>query len=253
MVSPRPTEADPVSEEKTRIVPRTAPKAAGATITFQCDNGHRINVPVKLAGKRGTCSKCGIAVVIPLAGPPNSPVREQQEAGGSGDASPADRIPAEVAPVPDAAPAAPAIDQFADLFTGASPAPPATEEVAIDINGAAAESITGGGSAVGDVVAGYAPEQFAVPDETTVVENPTAQLVARLWLERGHGGVVELHLAGGGVILPEWYETRWSRGTHGLFASQAADGTVTLTAVAWDSIQKIVVRQVEGLPDGMFE
>jgi hypothetical protein len=55
------------------------------------------------------------------------------------------------------------------------------------------------------------------------------------------------------VILPEWYEANWSRGTHGLFASQAADGTVTLSAVAWDSIQKIVVRQVEGLPDGMFE
>ena len=49
------------------------------------------------------------------------------------------------------------------------------------------------------------------------------------------------------------FEPQWSRGTHGLFASQAADGTVTLTAVAWDSIQKIIVRQVKGLPDGMFE
>jgi hypothetical protein len=55
------------------------------------------------------------------------------------------------------------------------------------------------------------------------------------------------------VILPEWYESRWSRGTHGLFASQAPDGSITLTAVAWDSIQKVVVRQVKGLPDGMFE
>jgi hypothetical protein len=27
---------------------------------------------------------------------------------------------------------------------------------------------------------------------------------------------------------------------------------VTLTAVAWDAIEKIVVRQVQGLPDGMF-
>ena len=253
VVSPRPAEADPLSEEKTRIVPRTAPKVAGATITFQCDNGHRINVPAKLAGKRGTCSKCGIAVVIPLAGAPNSPPPPEHEAGESGDESPADRIPDGGAVAPDPAPAAPAIDQFADLFTGASPVPPAAEDVAIDINGAAAESLTGGGSAVGDVVAGYAPEQFAGSDETTAVENPTAQLVARLWLERGHGGVVELHLAGGGVIRPEWYERRWSRGTHGMFASQAADGTVTLTAVAWDSIQKIVVRQVEGLPDGMFE
>ena len=78
-------------------------------------------------------------------------------------------------------------------------------------------------------------------------------LVARLWAERAHGGIVELHLVGGSVILPMWYEPRWSLGTHGLFASQAADGTVTLTAVAWESVQKVVVRQVEGLPDGMFE
>jgi hypothetical protein len=71
--------------------------------------------------------------------------------------------------------------------------------------------------------------------------------------EREHGGKFEIHVTGGGVILPQWYEPRWSRGTHGLFANQAADGTVTLTAVAWESVQKIVVRQVEGLPDGMFE
>jgi hypothetical protein len=87
----------------------------------------------------------------------------------------------------------------------------------------------------------------------TLVANPTAILVARLWAERDHGGIVELHLVGGSVILPEWYESAWSQGSHGLFASQAADGSVTLTAVAWDSIQKVVVRQVEGLPDGMFE
>lgn len=244
-----------MSEEKTRIVPRADAKAGSGTITFQCDNGHRINVPAKLAGKRGTCSKCGIAVVIPLAGQPQ-PAPAPQPAFDVAAVAPPEPVAAEAFAEPPAAtpaPDAPAADQFANLFEGASAAAPAVEDVAIEINDAGGESVTGGGSGVGDVVAGYAPEQFAGPDETTIVENPTAQLVARLWLERGHGGVVELHLTGGGVILPEWYEARWSRGTHGLFASQAADGTVTLTAVSWESIQKVVVRQVEGLPDGMFE
>ena len=244
-----------MSEEKTRIVPRADAKAGSGTITFQCDNGHRINVPAKLAGKRGTCSKCGIAVVIPLAGQPQ-PAPAPQPAFDVAAVAPPEPVAVEVFIEPPAAtpaPDAPAADQFANLFEGASAAAPAVEDVAIEINDAGGESVTGGGSGVGDVVAGYAPEQFAGPDETTIVENPTAQLVARLWLERGHGGVVELHLTGGGVILPEWYEARWSRGTHGLFASQAADGTVTLTAVSWESIQKVVVRQVEGLPDGMFE
>jgi len=244
-----------MSEEKTRIVPRADAKAGSGTITFQCDNGHRINVPAKLAGKRGTCSKCGIAVVIPLAGQPQ-PAPAPQPAFDAAAVAPPEPVAVEAFADPPAAtpaPDAPAADQFANLFEGASAAAPAVEDVAIEINDAGGESVTGGGSGVGDVVAGYAPEQFAGPDETTIVENPTAQLVARLWLERGHGGVVELHLTGGGVILPEWYEARWSRGTHGLFASQAADGTVTLTAVSWESIQKVVVRQVEGLPDGMFE
>jgi len=101
--------------------------------------------------------------------------------------------------------------------------------------------------------AAYAAQEYQPPPCEPGQENPTAMLVARLWVEREHGGIVELHLTGGSVILPEWFETNWSRGTHGLFASQAVDGSVTLTAVAWDTIQKIVVRQVQGLPDGMFE
>ena len=74
----------------------------------------------------------------------------------------------------------------------------------------------------------------------------------RLWLARAHGGIIELHLANGSVLLPEWYDANWSRGTHGLFASQAADGSVTLTAVAWDTMQKVVVRKLTTVPDDMF-
>ncbi len=244
-----------MSEEKTRIVPRPTPKAGGASITFHCDKGHRIVVPVKLAGKRGTCSKCGIPVVIPLA---TSTAAEPSIAPIPSEPSPAP-LPSEtgVAPLPaDASPAPPrdAVDSFANLFEqGPTAQPTVADEIVVDVGGAGPETLSGGSSAVGDVVAGYAPEDFAAPNESDGEQHPTAQLVARLWVERAHGGIVELHLAGGSIILPEWYEARWSRGTHGLFASQAADGTVTLTAVAWDSIQKIVVRQVEGLPDGMFE
>ena len=235
-----------MSEEKTRIVPRAVSKGGGATITFECDNGHRINVPAKLAGKRGACSKCGVPVVIPVASVPAEPVSVPAVAA-------TDDTAVEVTPGIAPGNQEPRTDTFANLFAAAGTTEPiAAEEIVVDITGVA--EATGGGSAVGEVVAGYGPEEFAPPDEGNAAENPTAQLVARLWLERAHDGVVEIHLAGGAVpILPEWYEPRWSRGTHGLFASQAADGTVTLTAVAWDSVQKIVVRGVKGLPDGMFE
>jgi hypothetical protein len=93
------------------------------------------------------------------------------------------------------------------------------------------------------------------PDEVegmSADSHPLARLVSRLWSEREHGGIVELHLTGGAMIVPEWFERRLSQHSHGLFAVQAADGTVTMTIVPWDSVSRVVVRGVVGLPDGMF-
>lgn len=84
-------------------------------------------------------------------------------------------------------------------------------------------------------------------------QHPLSSLVMRLWSEREHGGVIELHLQGGAILLPDWFDRRLSQGPHGLFAAQAADGTVTMTIVPWETITRIVVRGVVGLPDGMFE
>jgi hypothetical protein len=115
-----------MSEEKTRIVPRADAKAGSGTITFQCDNGHRISVPAKLAGKRGTCSKCGIAVVIPLAGQPK-PAPAPQPAFDVAAVAPPEPVAVAVEvftepPAATPAPDAPAADQFANLFEGPSAA-----------------------------------------------------------------------------------------------------------------------------------
>jgi hypothetical protein len=273
-----------VADEKTRVL--TAAEAAGlmvepprfvnGKIVFFCPNGHRLVVAEVHAGKRGRCDKagCGVGVVIPAR-----PPAEQTAFAGIGEAA-AD-------PAADAVPEAEAGDAAADVgLPAAFPAVDAgtTDEPRADESGAeqargddtaagepaeeaAAAGVdwqfTGGagdesgGADAGTVEAAPAAASWGGTDgaepEGEAFDNPTARLVARLWVERDHGGVVELHLTGGSVILPEWYESRWSRGTHGLFASQAADGSITLTAVAWDAIQKVVVRQVQGLPDGMFE
>jgi hypothetical protein len=112
-------------------------------------------------------------------------------------------------------------------FIGGESQPPAADGLAAGWPAAAAAAVDGG-------------------------DNPTAVLVARLWAEREHGGIIELHLEGGSVILPEWYDANWSRGTHGLFASLATDGSVTLTAVAWETVRKVVVRQLKEVPNDMF-
>ena len=266
-----------MSEEKTRIVPRTPPKVASDQITFSCENGHRIVVAAKLAGKRGTCSKCGIAVVIPArnGGPVAVDTGQKAESQEPAVVAAPEEIvistAAAVEPAPADDPAVaeesaaaeespPRTDEFAGLFDTVSAAQSpgsgagAGAEYAIEVSADGAAPPELGSSGIGNVVANEPTEGYANDyDAGGVADNPTAQLVTRLWAEREHGGKFEIHVTGGGVILPQWYEPRWSRGTHGLFANQAADGTVTLTAVAWESVQKIVVRQVEGLPDGMFE
>lgn len=219
-------------DQKTRVLQRRpaarAPEARDRKIVFHCPNGDRVVVPVALAGKRGKCSKCGIEVTIPTPGGP-PPVMDELSPAPVADAATPD-TPSEPPPVP-------APEQIVAGEPAAGEDAGVTESW--DFIGGQAEqpAVWGGGDGEGFLVEG---------------SNPTASLVARLWAERQHGGVIELHLAGGSVILPEWYDANWSRGTHGLFASQAADGSVTLTAVAWETVQKVVVRQLTEVPDDMF-
>ncbi|MBM4022094.1 MAG: hypothetical protein FJ284_07620 [Planctomycetes bacterium] len=239
-------------DKKTRVLQSHAPAVTRSAearadvddkIVFQCPNGHRIVVKAALAGKRGKCSKCRIDVTIPArsgeAADGGFVLPAFGEAGGepSAQAEPIDFPTLQLGELPPARSGAAAGDA-----TVASSAAPAEEETwnFIDVHGDS--SAGSGGGAPWPGPAGGAVE----------VDNPTAFLVARLWAEREHGGVIELHLEGGSVILPEWYDARWSRGSLGLFASQAADGTVTLTAVAWETVRKIVVRQLTVVPDDMF-
>lgn len=245
-------------DEKTRVLQRraakpAAPEVVGDKVAFPCPNGHRVLAPLKLGGKQGKCSKCGVDITIPRVGGATKP-----EPVGPPPAPP----PIAAGP-PDLgfqAPPPPAVDLEVPALEPPAEAP---EPVVVgDAAPAGAESPPAetwnfiGGEGERPAAAGFEPAAWS-PAEAGAglagdASNPTAILVGRLWAERQHGGVIELHLAGGSVILPEWYDANWSRGTHGLFASQGADGTVTLTAVAWETVQKIVVRQLTEVPDDMF-
>lgn len=247
-----------MSDEKTRIIPRkqvqavtSEPRLVGDQIVFFCPNGDKIVVPAKLAGKRGLCTKCKVPVVIPVVGKQATAAPVFPGEVSAEEAAPAvEPVVAEpAADVPETPVAEPAVT---DPEAAAAPPLPAPSAEWTFVAAAEASHVGLDLGPVGGAAGAWAVP--APPDAGGAAEHPAARLVARLWVERDHhGGIVELHLSGGSVILPEWYEPNWSRGTHGLFASQAVDGSVTLTAVAWDTIEKIVVRQVQGLPDGMFE
>ena len=212
-------------------------------IVFACPNGHRIVAGGHLAGKRGKCSKCGVDVLIPgaaagpavaagdlpLAGfPPPPPAAGKNEGEAASDDEPGAAV--EESPVGW---------DFVGAGAGEETIPAPGDEPLLSLGEQAIE--------VGDWP-GIEPGGL-FEDEGA---NPTAHLVARLWAERQHGGVIELHLAGGSVIMPSYFDPAWSRGTHGLFGKEELDGSYTLTAVAWDTVQKVIVRQLTAVPPDMF-
>ncbi len=240
-----------------------SPASPAGKIVFHCSNGHRIVVAATMGGQRGKCSKCGVAVRIPASSEsPSTPARADQARVGETGAEAAAESPA----VEEAVHASgmddrvgagsnqQAPDHDDSHAVGQSAARNDAREDMFSSLVTASDSHASATEFVGfSTPALQASEPEPGPGGPEGGSNPTALLMARLFREMEHGGIVEVHISGGSVILPEFYEPRWSVGSHGLFASRAADGTVTLTAVAWDSIQKIIVRQVNGLPDGMFE
>ncbi|HUT91902.1 MAG TPA: hypothetical protein VMY37_20575 [Thermoguttaceae bacterium] len=87
------------------------------------------------------------------------------------------------------------------------------------------------------------------PQPAGPVVHPLANLLSRLWAERAHGAVIELHLSDGQTIAPDRYALEMSRGSIGVFALSEPDGTYTVTAVAWDSVARVQVRRLRQLPD----
>lgn len=226
---------------------------------FLCPNGHRINWSESLAGREAKCPRCGVTLRIPGA----SGETAQALAGATGGAAPATA----------AAPVA------------AQPGGAAAEQHTIAFLCPNGHRLTGPARMQGQ--AGQCPHcgaRFLIPvlSEMEQVEevdltdlpaeddmplqtvddvpppasggvHPLCKLLRKLWEERERGAVIELHLEGGSMLVPDWFDDKHSRYSHGLFAAQAADGTLTMTIVAWDKVSRVIVRNVEGLPEGMFE
>ena len=238
-----------VDQKKKVVSPQEPAAAAPASdkIFFYCPHcttDNRLLALAEMAGKKTKCPKCNESFVVPSVSEPKRP---------SGDAKslqPPAEPPSEPAAQPAAQPAAEPAEAF-DFLKDEH-----TQE-SVDPVGFPTESLTPAqpsravsaeeSSAHVMMLASTQPEAFV-----ELISNPTALLLARMWDEREQGGIVEIHLTGGGVIKPDGFDEQWSRGTHALFANRTADDKIVLTAVAWDTVQKIIVRHVEFLPDGMF-
>lgn len=252
------------SNGSSKQLPATLP---AGSIAFLCPNGHKLNGPEKLAGRLGQCPHCNTKFQIPpldvIRAAQNGQLENLEEVqfpdndGGSNIAS------AGITEVEDSAHLPQDTSELEQMLASLhvdQPTAAARPASGINILGSAINKVTakltgGLGSTVGSTTYQISPsQQLNVPQqhaESSV--HALADLMMRLWPEREHGGIIELHLEGGNVLLPDWFDQRLSVKSHGLFAAQAADGTVTMTVVPWDSVERIVIRGVVGLPDGMFE
>jgi len=232
-------------------------KAHAEQIIFLCPNGHKLNGPAKLAGRLGKCPHCDMRFQIPsleelreaqTAAEREESAQSETEATGQMPDNGSENETYSVTNTPDLnAAASSAQDELETLFAAVR----ADQVRQIHQRTASASGIgkTSGISSV-TTAPGILPQPLAGLSET---HHPLADLVNRLWEEREHGGIIELHLEGGTLFLPDWFERTLSNKSHGLFAAQAADGTVTMTVVPWDKVARVVIRGVVGLPDGMFE
>ncbi|HTQ39091.1 MAG TPA: hypothetical protein VMJ32_08680 [Pirellulales bacterium] len=230
-------------------------------LDFFCPNGHRITCPEDRAGREAKCPRCGVALRVPSASGATA------QAVGN--------------PVGSAPSGGPAI--ATETAGRHEPAASGPEEIAFlcpnghrlhgpaRLQGQAGQCPHCGARFLVPVLAEMEqveevdltdlpdeddrPLQSVddVPPPATGQVHPLCKLLRKLWEERERGAVIELHLEGGTILLPDWFDSNQSRNSHGLFAAQAADGTVTMTIVAWNTVLRVVVRNVEGLPEGMFE
>jgi hypothetical protein len=236
-------------------------------ILFLCPSGHKLHGLRRLAGKVGKCPHCDVTFEIPYPFDADDDEADRDELDDTVTEDPlSDFGESGVAEV--AAGKQPVFEEPAPLQPPESDTPSrrglfgavrATGSSIVGrITGRSGKRKSQSDPAPADpppapeTPASPPPPPPSPPPPTSTV-HPLAELVTRLWSERDHGGVIELHLRGGALLAPDWFDAHHSQGTHGLFASQAADGTVAMTIVPWDEVTRVVVRGVVGLPDGMFE
>jgi hypothetical protein len=256
-------------------------------IKFLCPSGHPLSAPENRAGRPGKCPKCGTPFVIPA---PDEEQPAENRAGESPVEPPAKSQAKEI-PAVDQGPAA-EIGQGsskgklspADTFFFLCPNGHKLNGPS-SIRGKAGQCPHCGAKfripSVDDELelpevpdeSAAGSEQFVFPGfessenpdevyEAVEVDDtldpppdgihPLSYIVGRLWDRKGDGTELEIFLAEGEIVSPEFYSEILSIKEFGVFGSQDGDGTYSVTIIPWSTVRKINIRKLPELSDKDF-
>ena len=261
------------------------PQPTPERIVFLCPNGHRLFGPPHLAGRAGQCPHCGAKFRIPPLeeAPAGSEMFESAEDNSGSEEYAGDEIAGQVAEQYEGTEQYESYESVEEYEAATEPSANGSgeydEELAVEdadlLSGDAAE---GDDSPSGAIWPGAAPAAAATrrrggdaflgfgsvaePDDEDArseqsatsagdLPHPLAELCDRLWAETGSGAKIELVLGDGNHLVVHHFARSWSQRSHGLFACREGDGTYTLTAVAWDTISRVIVRGVPELAEDL--
>jgi len=235
----KPEFSDPALSDKK--LPTAAASQPRGQIEFLCPNGHRLHGPASLQGKPGQCPDCGSRFRIPIY----EEVSAEEEAASQISLGRVDgREGSDIGPPAATGVSAPESAEIA-APSGKGPVPPA------------ASPVPPAESPVPPAESPPPPEESPMP---TTISNRLAAghdmhaLFVRLWEMRPKDAAIKLYLRDGETVVPHDFLKKLSEQTRqALFTSKESDGTITLTAVAWDSVVRVSVRGLKELPKGLAD
>lgn len=189
-------------------------------IVFLCPSGHRLNGPARLAGKPGQCPHCQERFLIPTLEELAEYERQAADDRGGG-------------PSNNGAENLEEIEELAEEPLDTSGETSICGAGRSDVRLAEESALLGGGPA------------------RNGGGRSLAGIFSRMWSMKNADEAIEITLKSGQSLLAERFAP--ADDAAALVAARQENGKLCLTAVAWDAVATLRLRNIEKLPEDLFE
>jgi hypothetical protein len=237
-------------------------------IKFQCPSGHTISAPENLAGKPGRCPKCNASFVVPEPveigleelEPFDDPLPPITPEMGSGKGNvTAGEVFVFLCPNGHKLHGPPSLKGKAGqcphcnarfrIPTDEDLEPP-DEELSLGDDHVPAEYSGGAAAHAGDAHAGNAEHVLDYPPPGP---RGLGYIVGRLWDWRTQDTELEIFLAEGEIVVPDYYSEFLSTSDFGVFGMQESDGSYAISVIPWSTVRRVAMRRLSDLSGDVFQ